>query len=211
MFIWCVCPSFEHNCFFPSIYLAYIFYNYIFHFLWNPLLFYLYSCNLFTSLAFRSFPCIPNGIAKSRKAYTIKKVDLTETFITDLSNLKFFLNIEILVLDKNNLNSILSCPVLPKVHTLWCNNNKISALESFLNEIVERFPNLQYLSLMRNPVSMIQESETEEPGQISYVAEGMMRYRLGILSKLPGLRMLDSVSNCGTLLCSYDNYPVVFF
>lgn len=56
------------------------------------------------SLAFRSFYCIPNGIAKSRRAYTIKKVDLTETLITDMSNLKFFSNLQTLVLDKNELS-----------------------------------------------------------------------------------------------------------
>ncbi len=145
------------------------------------------------SLAFRNFHCIPNGIAKSRRAYTIKKVDLTETMITDMSNLKYFSKIETLVLDKNDLTSIGSCPVLHKVHTLWCNNNKVSDLDRFLTEIAQRFPNLQYLSLMRNPVSIF-DNETDEYGQQTHASEAQMKYRLGVLSKLPALCMLDSVA-----------------
>ena len=59
------------------------------------------------SLAFRAFHCIPNGLAKSRRAYTIKKIDLTETLISDLSNLKYFSNLNTLVLDKNDLQVML--------------------------------------------------------------------------------------------------------
>jgi hypothetical protein len=55
------------------------------------------------SLAFRQFHCIPIGIARSRRAYLITKIDVTETSITDLTNLKYFNNIETLVLDKNNI------------------------------------------------------------------------------------------------------------
>ena len=57
------------------------------------------------SLAFRSFYCIPNGIAKSKKASTIKKVDLTETMVIILYTL-FFLSssrlISFLVIDNSD-------------------------------------------------------------------------------------------------------------
>lgn len=56
------------------------------------------------SLAFRNFYCIPIGIAKSKRSWTIKKVDLTETSIQDFSNLHYFTNVETLVLDKNDLD-----------------------------------------------------------------------------------------------------------
>ena len=112
--------------------------------------------------------------------------------ITDLSNLRYFTKIETLVLDKNDLTTIVSCPVLHKVHTLWCNNNKVTDLDKFLTEICQRFPNLQYLSLMRNPVSIF-DNESDELGQLSHASEELMKYRLGVISKLPSLRMLDSV------------------
>ena len=106
--------------------------------------------------------------------------------------MRYFTKIETLVLDKNDLTTIASCPVLHKVHTLWCNNNKVTDLEKFLTEICQRFPNLQYLSLMRNPVSIF-DNELDELGQLSHASEELMKYRLGVISKLPSLRMLDSV------------------
>ncbi len=90
------------------------------------------------------------------------------------------------------MTTIVSCPVLHKVHTLWCNNNKINELDKFLNEISQRFPNLQYLSMMRNPISIF-DNESDELGQQTHASEELMKYRLGVISKLPSLRMLDSV------------------
>ena len=98
-----------------------------------------------------------------------------------------------MVLDKNDLSTIASCPVLHNVHTLWCNNNKVTDLDKFLTEISQRFPNLQYLSLMRNPVSIF-DNDIDELGQQTHASEQLMRYRLGVISKLPSLRMLDSVA-----------------
>ena len=97
------------------------------------------------------------------------------------------------MLDKNDLTTIASCPILRNVHTLWCNNNKISDLNKFLTEISQRFPNLQYLSLMRNPVSIF-ENELDEQGQYTHVCEDAIKYRLGVISKFSSLRMLDCVA-----------------
>ena len=75
--------------------------------------------------------------------------------------------------------------------TFWCNNNRISNLSAFLDEVSGRFPNLQYMSLMRNPVSSFDSETSETDG--SAAVKGPVKYRLAVLTKLPTLKMLDSV------------------
>ena len=77
------------------------------------------------SLAFRNFHCIPIGIASSRRAWTIKKVDLTETNIQDFANLHYFKNVETLVFDKNDLDVRLFIFLIPfrfelRIDTVFC-------------------------------------------------------------------------------------------
>ena len=78
-----------------------------------------------------------------------------------------------------------SCPTLPKLQTLWCNNNKISNLHDFLDEVVQKFPRIKYLSLMRNPISTFDHAD--------YDTDSSIRYRLTVISKLPSLQILDSI------------------
>jgi len=170
------------------------------------------------SLAFRQLDHIPLCIATSRGADTITKLDLTECNICDLSNLCYFPALELLVLDKNGLSSISTCPVLPKLHTLWCNHNSISSLGSFLGDVARKFPNIYYLSLMRNPVNPDggvlgglgiigrggrgglgdnsdsdedEELEGEEGAKVKKAEEAYTKYRLAVLSRLPHVRVLD--------------------
>lgn len=127
------------------------------------------------SLAYRSVNCVPSHIAHAPGVATIKKVDLTECGIRlvvsssdldgifnklprllvpprNLLNLSYFSALETLVLDKNELESLETCPLLPHLQTLWCNNNNISDLGIFLTDVANKCPRLTYLSLMRNPI-----------------------------------------------------------
>lgn len=170
------------------------------------------------SLAYRRIDFIPKSLAQSPGFNTISKVDLTECGICDLINLKYFINLEILVLDKNELTNISTCPALVNLHTLWCNNNKITDLKSFLYQCEDRFPKLNYLSIMRNPSvpSLISEdtgnfnlhpvisrssSATTAANFVSNVADGCLVnthiykdfYRVAVLFTLPYLTILDGV------------------
>lgn len=40
-------------------------------------------------------------------------------------NLQYFPSLQTLVLDKNNLEDVQECPVIPTLTTLWFNNNRV--------------------------------------------------------------------------------------
>jgi len=149
------------------------------------------------SLAYRQVARIPLCIVHSPGADTITKVDLTECGLKDLSNLSYFPSLELLVLDKNKLESLSSCPKLIRLHTLWCNNNRISDLGNFLKEVAIKFPNIYHLSLMRNPVTPEAVIWSDGIDYSTETAEEMTRrikyhkYRLAVLAMLPQLRILD--------------------
>ena len=74
---------------------------------------------------------------------------------------------------------------MEKVHTLWCNNNQISDLPTFLDSIQIKFPNLKFLSMMRNPAC---------PGLMDLLQPDMdaiRMYRLYTLYRIPQLEILD--------------------
>ena len=66
------------------------------------------------------------------------------------SNLEKFKDLEHLVLDNNELSEG-QFPLLPKLHTLCVNNNKIEDLDTFVDNIKENLPSLKYLSMLKNP------------------------------------------------------------
>jgi stalled ribosome alternative rescue factor ArfA len=71
------------------------------------------------------------------------------------------------------------------VETLWCNNNQISDLPAFMDQVQTKFPFLTALSLMRNPAC---------PGydELSMDAsEANRRYRLYVIFRMPSLAFLD--------------------
>ena len=70
---------------------------------------------------------------------------------TGWDNLKTYKRWETLIIDKNNLSSIELIPKIETLQTLWCNNNEIEDLVNFMDHINEKFVNLKYLSMMRNP------------------------------------------------------------
>jgi len=137
------------------------------------------------SFAFHTFESLPLSLAQAPSSSTVKKIDLTETSMKSFENLRFFTRLETLILDKNELSSIASCPTLPTVRTLWCNNNAIYDLPAFIDEVLAKFPNLHFLSMMRNPAC---------PGLMDIVnpdIEAIRLYRLYVLYRFPQLQALD--------------------
>eukprot|EP00455_Lapot_gusevi_P045393 TRINITY_DN579_c0_g1_i1.p1 TRINITY_DN579_c0_g1~~TRINITY_DN579_c0_g1_i1.p1 ORF type:complete len:239 (-),score=22.89 TRINITY_DN579_c0_g1_i1:116-832(-) len=114
------------------------------------------------------------------------QVDLTENCIKSGQNLDKFVNLRTLILDKNGLSSLADFPVLPTVDTLWINNNNFADLTSLMNDLERSFPNLVYLSMLRNPAC-----------PDVYFSEGITsdtykRYRLYVIYRLKKLSTLDA-------------------
>mmetsp|Transcript_37451 Transcript_37451/g.38132 ORF Transcript_37451/g.38132 Transcript_37451/m.38132 type:complete len:238 (+) Transcript_37451:84-797(+) len=138
------------------------------------------------SLAFREINEIPLQILKSNLIQSCRRVDLTECGIKNLEGLKHFTSLESLVLDKNEIERLETLPKLNNLHTLWCNNNNISNLPLFLDDLILKCPRLQYLSLMRNPVCPVLMNLLHPD------VEAIRLYRSYVIYRLPLLRMLDS-------------------
>lgn len=137
------------------------------------------------SLAFRPVGEIPLAVAE-RDGPLVRTLNLTETDLVSFDRLDRFPHLESLILDKNGLAGLDGCPRLDKLNTLWFNNNNVQDLPSFMDAVVERFPSLQYLSMMRNPAC---------PGLMDIVTpdlEACRMYRMYTLYRLPNLLVLDS-------------------
>eukprot|EP01120_Amphizonella_sp_Union-15-10_P007370 TRINITY_DN2478_c0_g1_i1.p1 TRINITY_DN2478_c0_g1~~TRINITY_DN2478_c0_g1_i1.p1 ORF type:complete len:229 (-),score=49.21 TRINITY_DN2478_c0_g1_i1:50-736(-) len=109
---------------------------------------------------------------------------LNDNALSTVENLENFTNLQSLVLDNNSIVSISSFPKIQTLQTLWLNNNKIDSLELLLNEIEQKFPNLTYLSLLKNtccPNFFVGKDSG------SYI-----RYRYYVISRIPKLRFLDA-------------------
>lgn len=136
-------------------------------------------------LAFRSLSEIPTELAK-REGSFVYNLNLTETGITSLGNLEYFRYLKTLILDNNGLMDLCECPVMESVTTLWFNNNNVKDLPTFLDHVIESFPNLKYLSMMRNPAC---------PGLLNISRPDLKAcklYRLYTLYRLPKLERLDT-------------------
>ena len=115
-----------------------------------------------------------------------KLLNLKENNLQSVTNIKLFLKLETLILDKNNLTDLSLFPPLPTVKTLWFNNNCVHDLTTFCEALSKIFPNLEYVSLLNNPCCPAFWDETAS-GTDAY-----RRYRLLIISKLGKLRFLDA-------------------
>jgi len=114
----------------------------------------------------------------------VKQLDLSYNAIEKLSNLERFVHLNSLVVDNNNLECEENIPRMEGLRTLSVNNNRISDLKKFLDIVKEKFPNLTYLSMLKNPACT-----NEFTGRDS---DDYQRYRYYVLYTLRGLRFLDS-------------------
>jgi len=102
------------------------------------------------SLAYRDLSEVPPRIGEQFGQF-LKELDLSNNELSDLTNLRDFQKLEVLVLDNNKLTSHTKIPSsLRTVHTLWVNNNEIANLSLFVDKLVASCPNLKFLSMLRN-------------------------------------------------------------
>jgi len=135
------------------------------------------------NLAGKNLEAIPSSIAA--RAKEVKFLTLTNNQMKFFEQLSMFTSLETLVLDKNNLKSIKGLPKIETLKTLWLNNNQIDNFDMLLFQVKQLFPNLEYLSLLRNPINpaVYFGTENEKPYQ---------RFRRRILQELPNLRVIDT-------------------
>jgi len=113
-----------------------------------------------------------------------ESLDLSNNKLTVVDNLEGFTRLTNLVLDNNLLTSRQNFPVIPTLETLWVNNNKIDDIETFLTVVSKSFPNLTYLSLLKNPAC---PNFFNGKNQDDY-----KRYRLYVIHRQKSLKFLDS-------------------
>jgi len=121
------------------------------------------------------------------KYANLTKIDLTDNDMNSWKGFENLTKLESLVLDKNNLKagSLATFPQLSSLQTLWINNNQIADLKLFLDAIEKCFPNLSYLSMLKNPACPnLYFSDGE--------AEAYQRYRYYVIFRVKKLKFLDS-------------------
>jgi hypothetical protein len=136
------------------------------------------------ALDLTSLSDLPTAIVSA--ASSVKEANFSFNAIAadTLGALAPFAKLEVLVLDNNDLSSLSALPSLPVLKTLWLNNNALDDLEELLNVLSRQCPQLEYLSLLRNPCcpnELIGKQETE-----------YRRYRLYTKFRLPVLKNLDA-------------------
>ena len=99
--------------------------------------------------------------------------------LTNLDGMAGLINLTLLHLDHNQLTSLETMPIMLKLQTLTCTNNKISDTESAVRTLAMKCPRLQHLNLTGNPLDV-------DPTK--------KKYRKGIKKMLPMLLSLDGVA-----------------
>jgi len=116
-------------------------------------------------------------------AETIKQVHLSYNEIVTLTHLEQFKSLNSLVVDNNCLTSNQNLPIILSLQTLWVNNNNISDLKTFMDSIAKAFPNLTYLSMLKNPACPNYFNGKD--------FDDYKRYRLYVLYRMKHLKFLD--------------------
>ena len=78
-------------------------------------------------------------------------LDISFGNLRSLSSLRRFTNLDTLVTDQNQLESMATCPALPNLKTLSLNNNSIKNLHLCLTDVQHKLSSLIFLSLLGNP------------------------------------------------------------
>jgi len=127
---------------------------------------------------------VPSSYLASAASYLT--LNLSENRLSPPCNLHHFSKVHTLVLDKNGLKSVAGFAKMLSVTTLWFNNNNVTDIVGFLDDVASSFPNVTYLACMRNPCSPPLAIVSEED------VETTRRFRLYVIYRLPKLQFLDS-------------------
>lgn len=91
-----------------------------------------------------------------------------------------FKNLRTLIIDNNYIASLEEFPIMLNLTTLSANKNQFKDLDSLLDEILNKFPSLYNLSMMKNPMCPFAIGD-----------EGYYKYRLKVCKRLHNIKILD--------------------
>jgi len=115
---------------------------------------------------------------------TTRHLDVSFNRLSVLNDLDKFKCIISIVADNNTIDGIQDFPRLENVKTLSVNNNHISDLKLFLDSVQGAFPNLRFLSMLKNPACPNYFTGRD--------SDDYQRYRYYVLYRLRQLKFLDS-------------------
>ncbi len=125
-------------------------------------------------------------------AVPVTFLDLTQSClninITLLRHLESLTSLETIVLDKNELDSLIGFPPIPSLRCLWVNNNCISDLVKCIDDVSCLFPSLEELSMLRNPAC---------PGYMDIKQpdhDSIKMFRTYVVWRLPRLRVVNGIN-----------------
>ncbi len=125
-------------------------------------------------------------------AVPVISLDLTQSYlnknITFLRYLESLTHLETIVLDKNELDSLIGFPPILSLRCLWVNNNCISDLVQFIDNVSYLFPSLEELSMLRNPAC---------PGYMDIQRpdyDSIKMFRTYVVWRLPRLHVVDGIN-----------------
>ncbi|CAG9324393.1 unnamed protein product [Blepharisma stoltei] len=142
----------------------------------------------FLNLSNQSLSSLESQSFQYTKAVT-QFIDISRNKLQNASFLSGFSKLILINADYNFFNSLGSFPSLPTLDTLCLNSNQISDLQSAIDNISSKFPNIQHLSLIRNPCCPFLDERVTDQERINY--------RMTVIAQLPSLVSLDgsAVSN----------------
>jgi len=137
------------------------------------------------SLYGKGLKSLPNELTQKHGS-SLTKLDLTGNEISSGKGFEGLTKLHTLILDKNSIKSLSDFPIMKSVETLWLNNNEISQLKPLMDVLEKNFPNLNYLSMLKNPACPNMYFSDGE-------AEAYQRYRYYVIFRLRSLRLLDAL------------------
>lgn len=159
---------------------------------------------------------IPEAVINLYHGQKVMHLDLSFNNLKSIEGLSLFNHLESLVLDNNKLSMIgggfdeFSRPVRlvnARLKVLSLNNNRITNLESFLRNISSCFPNLTYLSLLRNPCCPDYLSSKWSSIFQTWVGRDQYdEFRHKCVAALPRLQFLDSTRLKGNKLTASKSF-----
>jgi len=136
------------------------------------------------SIVGQSLSRVPSSLVERCTPQSVKQIDFSHNSIVSIENIESFPHLTSIVLDNNQLQSQQKWPALKALQTLCVNGNNIDDLRLFMDGVSSSFPNLTYLSMLKNPAC---------PNYfMGKDSEDYQRYRYYVLYRMKHIKFLDS-------------------
>ena len=139
------------------------------------------------NLAYRSLRKIPEDFLEEKPSFkkNVEVLDLSFNRFENLDSLEGYDRIHTLILDSNYINSHSKLPKMHSIKYLSLVNNQIGNLSIFIDTIIQKFPNIRYLNMLKNPAAP------------NYLNDGSLDeyndYRLYVINCLPNIQVVDYI------------------